>query len=72
MLRQALELLPPRGRLVYATCSLEPEENEQVVQEVLANVVIQRCNISHRQRPGSFAPSPARECSRGRAFRQRQ
>ena len=38
MLRQALEVLPPRGRLVYATCSLEPEENEQVVQEVLGNV----------------------------------
>jgi 16S rRNA (cytosine967-C5)-methyltransferase len=39
MLRQALELLPPSGRLVYATCSLEPEENEQVVEEVLANAL---------------------------------
>ncbi len=38
MLRQPLELLPPRGRLVYATCSLEPEENEQVVEEVLGNI----------------------------------
>jgi 16S rRNA (cytosine967-C5)-methyltransferase len=38
MLRQTLEVLPPRGRLVYATCSLEPEENEQVVQEALGNV----------------------------------
>jgi len=35
LLRNALELLAPRGRLVYATCSLEPEENEQVVEEVL-------------------------------------
>lgn len=38
MLRQALELLPPSARLVYATCSLEPEENEQVVEEVLGNI----------------------------------
>lgn len=35
MLRQALELLAPGGRLVYATCSLESEENEQVIESVL-------------------------------------
>src|ERR1700723_2032216 len=35
MLGQALAILPPGGRLVYATCSLEPEENEQVVQDAL-------------------------------------
>jgi 16S rRNA (cytosine967-C5)-methyltransferase len=34
LVRQALELLCPGGRLVYATCSLEKEENEQVIQEV--------------------------------------
>jgi 16S rRNA (cytosine967-C5)-methyltransferase len=38
MLRQALDLLASRGRLVYATCSLEPEENEKVVREVLAHI----------------------------------
>jgi len=31
ILRSALDALKPGGRLVYATCSLEPEENEQVV-----------------------------------------
>lgn len=35
MLRRALEVLAPGGRLVYATCSLEPEENEQVVEAVV-------------------------------------
>ena len=35
MLGNAVSLLAPGGRLVYATCSLEPEENEQVVEAVL-------------------------------------
>jgi len=35
MLRHALAALAKGGRLVYATCSLEPEENEQVVEQVL-------------------------------------
>jgi 16S rRNA (cytosine967-C5)-methyltransferase len=35
ILSHALKLLAPGGRLVYSTCSLEPEENEAVVQEVV-------------------------------------
>lgn len=35
MLRHALAALAPGGRLVYSTCSLEPEENEEVVEEIL-------------------------------------
>jgi 16S rRNA (cytosine967-C5)-methyltransferase len=35
ILRQAATLLKPGGVLVYATCSLEPEENEEVVRSFL-------------------------------------
>jgi len=35
LLRNALPHLADGGRLVYSTCSLEPEENELVVREVL-------------------------------------
>jgi 16S rRNA (cytosine967-C5)-methyltransferase len=34
LVRQALEHLCPGGRLVYSTCSLEKEENEDVIQEI--------------------------------------
>ncbi len=34
ILREALRCLKPGGRLVYATCSLEREENEEVVERV--------------------------------------
>jgi 16S rRNA (cytosine967-C5)-methyltransferase len=37
ILRRGLDALAPDGRLVYSTCSLEPEENEQVVEKVLAS-----------------------------------
>lgn len=36
LLKNALAHLSPGGRLVYSTCSLEPEENEEVLSEVLA------------------------------------
>ncbi|WP_321472485.1 transcription antitermination factor NusB [uncultured Paludibaculum sp.] len=36
ILRNALACLKPGGRLVYSTCSLEPEENKEVVNRVAA------------------------------------
>jgi 16S rRNA (cytosine967-C5)-methyltransferase len=35
MLYQAVQLLARGGKLVYATCSLEPEENERVVRGIV-------------------------------------
>ena len=35
ILRSALRQLAPDGRLIYSTCSLEKEENEDVVEKVL-------------------------------------
>jgi len=36
ILRAAATMVRPGGRLIYATCSLEPEENEDVVRDLLA------------------------------------
>jgi 16S rRNA (cytosine967-C5)-methyltransferase len=36
LLTQALSLVRPGGRVVYATCSLLPEENDDVVAAVIA------------------------------------
>ncbi len=54
-------LLKPKGTLVYSTCSLEPEENEQVVRQALTSASILRLEEQKRSLPfrdgldGAFA-----------------
>ena len=36
IVRALIPLLKPKGAVVYSTCSLEPEENEEVVRRILA------------------------------------
>jgi 16S rRNA (cytosine967-C5)-methyltransferase len=38
ILRAAMRYLAPGGRLVYSTCSLEPEENEQVIATCMQGI----------------------------------
>jgi 16S rRNA (cytosine967-C5)-methyltransferase len=38
-LSRAVEVLKPSGRLVYSTCSVEPQENEEVIEQLDLRVV---------------------------------
>jgi 16S rRNA (cytosine967-C5)-methyltransferase len=49
ILRAAFRLLAPRGRLLYCTCSVLPEENEQVVEWLL--------QAESSARPGPLPPA---------------
>jgi 16S rRNA (cytosine967-C5)-methyltransferase len=68
ILRSALRAVRPGGRVVYSTCSLEPEENEQVVAAVLA----QSGNARQVSVAGSLASLLDREFLRPAAAEQLQ
>ncbi|XCN74484.1 MAG: 16S rRNA (cytosine(967)-C(5))-methyltransferase RsmB [Candidatus Electrothrix aestuarii] len=71
LLHTAAVLLKPGGVLVYATCSLEPEENQQVVEQFLATndaFMLTDCRdflpasaASLVDAQGFFAPLPTEE-----------
>ena len=52
ILKNALAVLADGGKLVYATCSLEHEENQDVVQETLRDVPGYQCERSIYRMPG--------------------
>jgi 16S rRNA (cytosine967-C5)-methyltransferase len=52
ILANALRVLQPEGRLVYSTCSLDHEENEDVVKDVLAAMPEFRCEKEIYRIPG--------------------
>ncbi len=49
LLHQALGYCRPGGRVVYSTCSLDPEENQEVVAAVLATVGPTGCRLVSEQ-----------------------
>lgn len=53
ILEQAVRVLSPDGKLVYATCSLEPEENEEVVRRALARNLELRLYHEQWRLPGT-------------------
>jgi 16S rRNA (cytosine967-C5)-methyltransferase len=55
ILRAAVARLRPGGRVVYASCSLEPEENSAVVEEVGARVVDCREELRRLRESGELA-----------------
>jgi 16S rRNA (cytosine967-C5)-methyltransferase len=49
---QAMKQLAPAGKLLYATCSLEREENEDVIARLLAERSQLRCDREMWRLPG--------------------
>jgi 16S rRNA (cytosine967-C5)-methyltransferase len=57
LLTRAASTVRPGGRLVYATCSSEPEENEQVVDRFLRNhPEFTLVDLRHEGLPESIRP----------------
>lgn len=52
LLRQAIVRVRPGGVIVYSTCSIEPEENQQVVEAVLKEVPGLRLEAHEESSPG--------------------
>jgi 16S rRNA (cytosine967-C5)-methyltransferase len=74
ILGSAAAALAPRGRLVYSTCSLEPEEGEEVLAQVLCGsgaMEVVDCGevLEELKRRGELAWEEPRTLVRGRYLR---
>lgn len=58
LLLQAADLVRPGGRVVYSTCSLEPEENERVVERFIAKRPEFELEAPSERVPGMFVDGP--------------
>jgi 16S rRNA (cytosine967-C5)-methyltransferase len=56
LLREISSLVKPGGVLVYAVCSVEPEENELVIRDFLSSFPDFHVQKTLPERPFSFAP----------------
>ncbi|MCC5858019.1 MAG: class I SAM-dependent methyltransferase [Ectothiorhodospiraceae bacterium] len=66
LLRRAVQLTRPGGRIVYSTCTFSPEENEAVVDAVLGEFPDALCLLPARV--DGFAAGGGLSGWRGRAF----
>jgi 16S rRNA (cytosine967-C5)-methyltransferase len=64
LLLQAAARVRPGGRIVYSTCSIEPEENRQVVQSVLQALSWLRLEVDAQQVAGQPADGGYWACLR--------
>jgi NOL1/NOP2/sun family putative RNA methylase len=67
LLRRAIQLCKPGGRIVYATCTYAPEENEQVVDSVLREFGSEQVQLLPARIEG-FAASPGLSAWKGQSF----
>ncbi len=74
ILRAAMHRVAAGGRLVYSTCSLEPEENEEVVEKALSgqtefSVLDCRLELEHLRTEGELAWDDLDSLASGRFLR---